>query len=589
MLYSVCCLPPLCVVSQHRSAMPVKPTFEWEQSDTDIIVRVIVKGFKADAVDVFISDTFVKVNAAPTYLLQLDLLQPIVVDKSGFWADMPALKITLKKAVAEPWDTLCIDPKTPYAELRERRDAALVRAEQLYNTKLDTREKQKEVEKKRMFNEHWEIERNLRKEIEAKVKAERDAEATDLAKWEADVAAANRKKIATPGDIAATMPAIRETTTVSIDFTPASQTLPSRSRGDEDYYLKSRYKPVSIEDAPMFWKEKGDKLYRARDWQGAADAYSESIKRDGSFMTCVMNRAACRLRMHLYDKVEEDCDLAMTMLSNTPASETTQERYKYVLTKIHVRRGAGRAWAGKMGKALEDFRMAQAYRRAMDDDVKGDLGEIDRDLEAIEGYMRQHGHVEQRDPVSDRRYVANHLYGQGKYEDSAEIYRELLNENEYDFKSRSNLSAALLQMGKFDESLDESLKIIEFCKDVAAALQEPGVQSSNLLDSDDEEDGEDEMVKKRNEAAALIRERSGHVYLLLKSYVRAGCAYCGKKDLRKGYEMLELAVRITPYDDDLRDDANRIVEQLRMQTLVGATKTGNNAPAKGAAPTPAAA
>lgn len=569
--------------------MPVKPTFDWEQTDTSVILRVQVKGFKPEAVDVFISDTFVKINAHPTYLLQLDLLHAINVEQSGFWHDMPTVKVTLRKAAAQPWDTLCIDPKTPYAELRERREGALDRAEKLYNTTLRTREEQKAVERKRMFNEQWEIEKALRREIEGKMKAERNQEEQGLEAWEAQLskeAAARASSYTTPGDIVPTAPPVRragETTNVTIDFTPASVTMPARSRGDEDYYLKSKYKPVSIEDAPMFWKDRGDKLFRARDWVGAANAYSESIKRDGSFFTCVLNRAACHLKCHDYPKAVADCDLAMTILSNTPASETTQERYKQQLIKIHVRRGAARAWNGEPGKALEDFRMAQAYRRTFDDDNRGETAEIDRDLGSIEAYMKQHNLIEDHDPTAERRSKAGQLYMHGQYAAAADEFRALLEINEFDYKARANLAAAHLQMGDFDECLAETTKIIDFCKDVASALSQPGVQSCNLMDSDDEEDADDELVAKRADAARTIRERSGHVYLLLKCYARAAAALCGKKQYREAYDYMELAVRISPYDDDLRDDANRILEKLRMDTIVQSTQNQQQRPAAAAA------
>jgi dyslexia susceptibility 1 candidate gene 1 protein len=563
--------------------MPVKPTFDWEQTDTKVVVRVQVKGFKPDAVDVFISDTFVKINAHPTYLLQLDLLHPIDVSQSGFYRDMPTVKLTLHKSAVQPWDTLCIDPKTPYDEVRARRDGALDRAEKLYNTTLRSREDQKAVEKKRMFHEHWEMEKDLRKEIEGKMKAERETEEKGLAQWEDTIAAdaAERaKSIKTPADIlaaSATVP-IRssgQTTNVTIDFTPASQSMPTRSRGDEDYYLKSRYKPVSIEDAPMFWKEKGDKLYRGRDWQAAANAYSESIKRDGSFLTCVMNRAACHLKVHEYKRCAEDCDLAMTILSNTPASETTQDRYKRILIKIHVRRGAARGWSGEAGRALEDFRMAQAYARTFDEDqAAGEIAEIERDLASIEAYMAKNNLVEDRDPIAEQRSKANYLYMHGNYAGAAEIFTELLTTNEFDFKSRSNLAATFLHMGDFEGCMRETQNVMDFCKDVANALNQPGVQSSNLMDSDDEDEAEDEMVAKRNDAAKTIRERSGHVYVLLKSYVRMAAALCGKQQYKEAYEFMEMAVRISPYDDDLRDDANRILEKLRMDTLVRSTAVG---------------
>jgi dyslexia susceptibility 1 candidate gene 1 protein len=567
--------------------MPVKPAFEWEQTATTVVLRVTIKGFKPDAVDVFISDVFVKVNASPTYLLQLDLAHPIVVEKSSFWCDMPTVKITMQKAALSPaeqamlgdrgeWPTLLIDKNTDQAVVADRRAGALERAEQLYGAKLDSREKQKAVEKKRMFEEHWAIEKTQRADIEGRVAAERTEEKASLRAWEETVAQTEtaRKQIFSPADVGMNDVAVpvrqEETTNVSIDFTSGSLAMPVRTRGDEDYYRKSRYKPVTAEDAPMFWKDKADKLYRGRQWRKSADAYSESIKRDGSFLTCISSRAACYLHLHEYHAAVNDCDLAITLMSNTPASDTTQDRYKATLMKLHVRRGAAYAWSGNVGKALEDYRMAAAYRSEDDD------AEILRDLDAIEIYMREHAIVEQRNPEDDKRSQANRLYMGGNYGAAVEVYAELLAKNEYDVKSRSNMSAAYLHMGMFQQAFEQSTKVIDFCEEVASALNEPGVQSGSLMDSDDEEEAEDDFVAQRQEAARTIRERSGHVYLLLKCYVRCGAALCGLKRLKDGYDYFAMAVKITPYDDDLRDDANRIMEKLRMDSVISATTSAQS-------------
>jgi dyslexia susceptibility 1 candidate gene 1 protein len=563
--------------------MPVTPNFDWEQTNDLVIIRGEFKGFKPDAIDIFISDTFVKVNAHPTYLLSLDLLHDITVETSTYRIVAPSVTLTLTKAVKGlVWDTLCIDKKTPAAVVKARRQEALARAEALYNTTLQTREQQKEIEKKRMFNEHWELEKQQRRDIEQKVKAEREEENASLATWQKDIStdatdkAAVKSTIMSPSDIyqmhLASAPPVRqaETVTVAIDFTPKSMAMPSRTRGDEDFYRKSRYKPVSIEDSPMFWKERGDKLYKTRAWKQASDAYSESIKRDGCFLTCVSNRAACWIHMCEWKRAIEDCDLALTLLANTPASETTQERYRYLLTKLHTRRGSAYAWSGDYGKGLEDLRLASAYRKAEGPSATND---VDIDLQILESFMRERGLVEARDPVSIAMHDASRHYYNGNYAGAEEAYRAILEANTFEVKARSNLAAALLHMGRFQAALEESTKVISFCAEVAQALHQPGVTSATLADSDDEEEGDaqDEMVARRNVAAKKISEKSGHVYLLLKAYVRGAAALCGLKDFRKAYELMELALRITPYDDDLRGDAHRIAEKLRFDTLVSAS------------------
>lgn len=615
--------------------MPVAPIFDWEQSLLDITIRATIKGFKAEAIDVFISDLFIKVNAAPTYLLTLDLLYPIVVEKSSFRIEGTQVKITLPKATEELWDTLCIDKRTYFADisnksstnaplavsgvgglpdedevatsnkdavtsdgtnrpktLHERRRMAIARAEQLYNTKLDTREKQKAIEKKRMHHEQWELEKQQRQQIIDKVAKEKQAEQERLYAWEeqekAKLAAKNLKS---PADITmlssaqnadanSTLPGVRnaETTNYTINFTPKNLTAPTRSRGDEDYYRRSKYRPTCVEDSPMFWKDKADKLYRVRDFKGAAEAYTESIKRDGVFLSCVSNRAACHIQLHEYKKAIDDCDLALTLLANTPASDTTQERYKQQMCKLHARRGAAKCWDGQYASGVEDLRMAVAYRNSEED------MDVVTDLATVEDYMKRLGIVEERDPTATLAGDASRLYYSGKYEQAADIYRQILSLNEFDVKTRNNLTAALLQMGRHKEALAESQKVIEFCGEVAAALKEPGaVSGSALNDSDDEDEEEDELVARKNAAARKIGEKSGHVYILLKAYVRSAAALSGLKDYRRAFEFMEMAVRITPYDDDLREDANKLLEKLKFETLIAASSVkGSSVPANSA-------
>jgi dyslexia susceptibility 1 candidate gene 1 protein len=351
--------------------------------------------------------------------------------------------------------------------------------------------------------------------------------------------------------------------------------MPSRSRTDEDRYRKSKYKPVRIEDSPVFWKDKADRCYKVRDWRGAVEAYSEAIKRDGSFMAAVSNRAATYIHTGEYDSAINDCELALNILANTPASDTTQDAYRRSLIRLHTRRGAAYCWNGEVEKGLSDYRLAAAYK---DPEQDQDLVE---DLEVIMAHMKAKGLIEFDDPRANKRSDAGQLYFKGNYAGAVTMYQELLSSNEFDVKSRSNLCATYLQQGAFQPALEEAKKLIDFCAEVATALNQPGAQGSAMEDSDDEDaDCEDPIVAQKLEAARTIQEKSGHVYLLLKSYVRAGAALCGLKDMKGGYEMLERALRITPYDDDLRDDANRILEKLRMETLISAT-TGSSSSAGG--------
>ncbi|KAG5470691.1 hypothetical protein LSCM1_01937 [Leishmania martiniquensis] len=625
--------------------MPVKLQFTWDQTGEDVLLEIVIKGCRKDAVDVLIADVFVKVNAPPQYLLALDLLHEIDSAKSTQHftdaQDGVILHVKLRKVEVDlVWAALSVCQSSFGKQaLMQRRQESLQRAQQRYREQLDARVAQREAEKRRMLEAQWDVEKAQRALIEKRVKAEKDAAEAELYAWEdgrtppaagaasaslsspvnttaegapeyaagifAAAAAAAATAAPSPPNLplpqtalpaapasslsTATPPAIRQADTlnVTIDFTPKAFSMPTRSRGDEEYYRQSRYKPVSIEDTPMFWKERADKCYRAQQWKAAANAYSESIKRDGAFLTCVMNRSACYLHLAEYKKAIEDCSLALTMLANTPASEVTQERYRGLMTKLYARRGAAYCWADDLKSGVSDLRMANAYRDpTCDDDVAADLS-------MVEARMKERGIAEEdarADPLSTRMQEAAAQYYRGSYEAAEATYSAILEEEPFHMKAKGNLAAVLLHAGKFKQALKICDEIVELCGEVAAALEQPGGLAADQLDSDDEEDEEeadwaapkaataaqgveeasnkDALVRKRRAAAKALSEQSGHVYMLLKAYVRSAAALCGMKEYHKAHGYLERALRITPYDNDLRDDCNRLAEKIRMDTLI---------------------
>lgn len=632
--------------------MPVKPAFEWEQTNDHVLLHVTIKGFKKDAVDVFVSDLFTKVNAPPTYLLALDLLHPVDPELSTHFFDGDDSSVLhVKLCKAEPgliWEALCFTPdpvsggkSAEKKALMERRAESMRRAEELYNKKLEARGKQRDTERRRMTEEQWEVEKRQRQVIEQRFNAEKTAAEEDLHAWEEAIHKAEeareergseagsamqaRRTVVprTPADLlgvngtheesevakthtgTSEVPPVRglATVNVSIDFTPKQFAMPTRSRGDEEHYRQSRYKPVSVEDSPMFWKERADALYKTREWRDSANAYSESIKRDGVFLTCVMNRAACYLQLGEYKRAIEDCTLSLTMLANTPASEITQERYRALMTKLHARRGAAYCWNDELAKGLTDLKMAAAYRDPTTDE------DVLVDVETIEKLMAERGIKGQDDAggsgngeeaqAAAKMQEASAFYYKNDHEAAAACYREILKVNPYHAQARSNLAATLLQQGQFKEALAECESVIQFCSEVAEALNQPGALATNETDSDDDDEVEeparssqglrlepgedsedasngeagnrDEMVRRRRAAARKISESSGHVYLLLKAYVRSAAALCGLNDYRRAHAFLEHAIRITPYDNDLLDDCNRLAEKIRVDTLVAAS------------------
>eukprot|EP00760_Papus_ankaliazontas_P012417 PhM_4_TR15282/c0_g1_i1/m.35768/K19758/DYX1C1, DNAAF4; dyslexia susceptibility 1 candidate gene 1 protein len=574
--------------------MPIAPLFTVDEREDAVVVTVTVKGVKKESVDVFITAVYLKVSAAP-YLFQTDLKHRVDPSRCTHRLEASATQhgqaniiVTLtKETPGLVWEDLHSD--LPKSELAARRDEAEKEASEAYNAKLENRKAQKEAEGKRYFHEHWDEEKKLRAVIEEKVEEEKTEERTKLYEWENSVEVQEQAARPAAPTVNSTnskaifddIPAIRggeETTQVVVELTPKTAALPARTRGDEDYYRRSRYKPQSVEDTPMFWKEKGDGFFKRREYKQSADAYSEAIKRDACFVSAVANRGACWLMMHNYDRCIDDCDLALTMVNNTPASETSGDRYRAALMKLYARRGAAYLWKGDYLPAQHDYQMAVAYR--MDNSEHKELIE---DLQMIQDKVKAAGLQQVNDPAVERRNAADAHYLKMEHEDALVIYEELLEKNPHDYKTLSNKTACLLHVGRFDDVLAGTETLIEFCNEIANAINsDDGTSGAGAdVDSDDEDVAEgsqavDDHVARRRAASQLVKERSGHVYLLLKAYVRRGAAFCGKQDYRSAYECFERALRITPYDDDLRQDTAIIAEKMRLGAVVDMTRASQS-------------
>ena len=576
--------------------MPLSVDYQWEETGSKVLIRVFLKRVKKEAIDVFISDGYVKVNCAP-YLWECDLKNFVDVASARYGVEEDCtVRIALQKSTPDlVWHNLKYPKDTP--DRITRRNDSKQRAEALYNTSLEARENQKVKEEKRFFNEHWELEKQQRAEIETKVQAEREDILQDLDAWQGGITdreqagemiseVQGKERVLTPANIVSdnsifpsdsstnTVPVrTMETTTISIGFTPSSSIhMPQRSRSDEEVYRRSRYKPKSIEDTPCHFKEKGDKQCKAKNWKGAADSYSEALKRDTCFLSALTNRSICWLMLHNYARAIEDCTLGLNMLQSTPAANTTGDRFRHGMMKLYSRRSAALCWAGRYEEGLKDIEMAIGYSPGEQDEVRAKLME---DMETIKQKMTTLGLLTEFEisPVCVIKSEADRLVSSKDYSGAYDKYTTALEERPDYWDALANRTVVLLCQKRFKEVIRDCDVIIQHCQAVAAALADGGVGEMSAVqgDSDDEDElGEDGEPCAKKKASSLIKSSTSHVYSLLKAFVRKGAAYAGMKDYRAAYEHFELALRIMPYDNDLRDDVEAFKQKLQMNNVVAA-------------------
>uniref|UniRef100_A0A0A9Y4R7 Uncharacterized protein n=1 Tax=Lygus hesperus TaxID=30085 RepID=A0A0A9Y4R7_LYGHE len=171
-----------------------------------------------------------------------------------------------------------------------------------------------------------------------------------------------------------------------------------------------------------------------------------------------MNRAACFLHLMDLKRAIEDSTLALTLLANTPASEITQEKYRYLMAKLHARRGAAYGWKEDYRNALSDLKMALAYTNAETEAVAH--AAIQDDIIRVSHKMTEKGlslsdedHDSGQSALASLMQKAAGLYYQGKYTESLTVYEQVLECDIYHVNARSNYIATLLHCKKFKEAL----------------------------------------------------------------------------------------------------------------------------------------
>jgi len=654
--------------------MPLRPDHAFEETDQAVIVRVFLKRVSKKAIDVTVNDTFMRVSCPP-HVFEADLKYAVDDLQSRHVVEEDCtVRVTMpKQTTGLIWETLFAEGLSK-EERQERRAEAETRAQEAYTSKLQTRKDQKGREEKRFFNEHWDLEKQQRSDIEAKVAAERKEVSDDIARFEEEVGAgqhvfkqqtpepgsaaakrdelekvvehrqrapnwgkgptvakkeevkviperpvqplfdesvdkeereerwrtaaerhqaakkgeireADKEKIFGPADLLPAPRGERETATIGIDFTPSNLVaMPQRQKCDDEIYRRSRYKPKDLKDTPLHFKELGDKFYGQKQWKSAADAYSEALKRDTTYLSALNNRSICWLQLHKYERAIEDTTLSLNMLQSMPAANTTGDRFRAGMMKLFARRGAALCWQGKMREGLRDYEMAEGYS-------VGDLhkGEIEVDVQAIRDALKARGELTSTEahPLAIRKTEADRLMGGvggQKFQEAYDIYTELLAKQPDYWDVIANRTVCCLYLRKFQEAVAECDRIILHCQSVASALVQGGVGDLGEVagDSDDEEDldsddsaGEVPHKSERKRASKLVKTNTNSVYMLLKAYTRKGAALCGLKDLRGAYEHFELALRIVPYDDDLRWDAEQLRQKLQLTNVISAA-TGKN-------------
>lgn len=99
----------------------------------------------------------------------------------------------------------------------------------------------------------------------------------------------------------------------------------------------------------------------------AIEAYSEALRMDSEMVSCLVNRAACKLRIGDANGAVEDATAAIDILRRGGNIDS--------LARAHVRRGTAYAAMDDIRRALDDFEAASNIRPT-DEQLRADLAAL---------------------------------------------------------------------------------------------------------------------------------------------------------------------------------------------------------------------
>ncbi|VDM31129.1 unnamed protein product [Hydatigera taeniaeformis] len=352
--------------------------FTWFESDDEVYISVPLKGTPSKNCDLFMSSRYVKIIFKP-YMFECVLWDRIDVDNSkAVLENCAAAHLTLKKETASKWPKLESDEmKNKEAFMRIRQEAIVeAQSREIKREKNNCEEKRlgEKAALRAMMrieaqerNRHEEIKKEatftaMQELVESQRKLQQETE-----EKEAKIEAARAFARESYGDDNLVLPTstslkqdifkeyekphvpVRSNDKIVVSFTPRVFPTPEREsmKDDEEKWLRTQAERrrtltsklaengelSESEKDPMWLQKKAAALFKAGDFEAAAFAYSEALKRAPKLPSLHLNRSACYLQTRNFFRALEDASAALDLLK--PAVQQNLNSR----IKAHIRRG----------------------------------------------------------------------------------------------------------------------------------------------------------------------------------------------------------------------------------------------------------
>ncbi|XP_046545728.1 dynein axonemal assembly factor 4-like isoform X2 [Haliotis rubra] len=384
--------------------------FSWDENESTLFLTVPLKGVKANKVDIFSSEEYIKVSYPP-YIFECLLKSPVDDAQSSANVGNGTVVFKLKKKEPEIWGQLQSDDAGNKEVMRKKREESQAQEHSRQQEAGKAKAEKKREDDRYAINQMMKLEDSEKQRIENIKQSERKAATDALERWKDEQKAQaeahkqhlleqqreenERKKIEErkkgkktsifeTGKGAPT----RQSGRIEVSHTPRVFPTPvreSQAPMEEEWLRKQAEarKTVELADAdlseeeknPLWLRDKGNEFFKAGDYQAAVNAYTHAIRLRNQMPGLYSNRAACHLKLRNLIKCIEDCSKAMDLL-HPPVPQNAASRCKAL-----VRRGTAFCQLEMYIEGLQDYGAALK----LDRDNKGLQADAEKIREIIQG------------------------------------------------------------------------------------------------------------------------------------------------------------------------------------------------------------
>eukprot|EP00002_Diphylleia_rotans_P014396 TRINITY_DN2805_c0_g1_i1.p1 TRINITY_DN2805_c0_g1~~TRINITY_DN2805_c0_g1_i1.p1 ORF type:complete len:569 (+),score=168.32 TRINITY_DN2805_c0_g1_i1:83-1789(+) len=211
---------------------------------------------------------------------------------------------------------------------------------------------------------------------------------------------------------------------------------------DEEEREARKKKALAVEA-----KQKGNELYKKRQFADAIAQYTLAIENDPSEITYYTNRAAVYFETKEYQKAIEDCEKGIEV------GRAARADYA-LIAKAYARIANSHVNLGDLNEAIKFFNKSLSENRAPD---------VLKRLKEIEKLKEQRDKEAYIDPVKsqEEKQKGNECFKQGKNPEAVAHYTEAIKRNPKDHVLYSNRAAAYMKLGEYRLGLQDAEEAIK--------------------------------------------------------------------------------------------------------------------------------